>query len=53
MTDDVARARWWRDGNGQLLGIFTHGDDFVRHFQNSIPKSAERLVADLMTPGIR
>ena len=35
------------DENGQLLGIFTHGD-FVRHFQSDT-KIAERLVGDLMT----
>jgi arabinose-5-phosphate isomerase len=33
--------------DGQLLGIFTHGD-FVRHFQTD-SKVGERLVADLMT----
>jgi arabinose-5-phosphate isomerase len=33
--------------DGQLLGIFTHGD-FVRHFQTD-PRVGERLVADLMT----
>ena len=32
---------------GELLGIFTHGD-FVRHFQSD-PRVGERLVADLMT----
>ncbi len=35
------------DGDGRLIGIFTHGD-FVRHFQSD-PKVGERLVADLMT----
>ena len=33
--------------DGQLAGIFTHGD-FARHFQTD-PKIGERLVADLMT----
>ena len=33
--------------DGQLLGIFTHGD-FVRHFQTD-PRIGDRLVADLMT----
>lgn len=33
--------------NGELLGIFTHGD-FVRHFQEDA-RVGERLVADLMT----
>lgn len=47
MTDRRAGAAVVADGNGQLLGIFTHGD-FVRHFQND-PKVGERLVADLMT----
>ena len=35
------------DGDGRLIGIFTHGD-FVRNFQSD-PKVGERLVADLMT----
>jgi arabinose-5-phosphate isomerase len=35
------------DGDGKLLGIFTHGD-FARYFQSD-PKVGERLVADLMT----
>ena len=35
------------DGEGKLLGIFTHGD-FARHFQSD-PRVGERLVADLMT----
>jgi arabinose-5-phosphate isomerase len=35
------------DGDGKLLGIFTHGD-FARYFQTD-PKVGERLVADLMT----
>ncbi len=47
MTDVRAGAAVVADGDGQLLGIFTHGD-FVRHFQND-PKVGERLVADLMT----
>ena len=37
----------WPVKNGQLLGIFTHGD-FVRHFQSD-SKVGERLVGDLMT----
>src|SRR5437660_7490268 len=32
------------DGDGRLIGIFTHGD-FVRNFQSD-PKVGERLVAD-------
>src|SRR3954471_6912724 len=47
MTDLRAGAAVVADGDGQLLGIFTHGD-FVRHFQND-PRVGERLVADLMT----
>ncbi len=47
MTDRRAGAAVIADVDGQLLGIFTHGD-FVRHFQND-PKVGERLVADLMT----
>lgn len=47
MTDVRAGAAVVADGDGQLLGIFTHGD-FVRHFQTD-PKVGERLVADLMT----
>jgi arabinose-5-phosphate isomerase len=35
------------DGDGKLLGIFTHGD-FARYFQTD-PKVGERVVADLMT----
>jgi arabinose-5-phosphate isomerase len=35
------------DGDGRLIGIFTHGD-FVRNFQSDA-KVGERLVADLMT----
>ena len=47
MTDRRAGAAVIADVDGQLLGIFTHGD-FVRHFQND-PKVGNRLVADLMT----
>ncbi len=47
MTDVRAGAAVVADGEGKLLGIFTHGD-FVRHFQND-SKVGERLVADLMT----
>ncbi len=47
MTDRRAGAAVIADMDGQLLGIFTHGD-FVRHFQND-PKVGDRLVADLMT----
>src|SRR3954451_10425813 len=47
MTDLRAGAAVVADGDGQLLGIFTHGD-FVRHFQTD-PRVCERLVADLMT----
>jgi arabinose-5-phosphate isomerase len=47
MTDVRAGAAVVADGNGQLLGIFTHGD-FVRHFQADA-KIADRLVGDLMT----
>lgn len=47
MTDLRAGAAVVADGNGRLLGIFTHGD-FVRHFQTD-PRVGERLVADLMT----
>jgi arabinose-5-phosphate isomerase len=35
------------DGEGRLIGIFTHGD-FVRNFQSD-PRVGERLVIDLMT----
>jgi arabinose-5-phosphate isomerase len=35
------------DDEGELLGIFTHGD-FARYFQSD-PKVGERLVVDLMT----
>ncbi|MBA2585576.1 MAG: KpsF/GutQ family sugar-phosphate isomerase [Chthoniobacterales bacterium] len=47
MTGLRAGAAVVADAEGQLLGIFTHGD-FVRHFQND-PRVGERLVADLMT----
>lgn len=47
MTDVRAGAAVVTDGDGRLLGIFTHGD-FVRHFQSD-SKVGERLVADLMT----
>ena len=47
MTDVRAGAAVVADENGQLLGIFTHGD-FVRHFQSDA-KIADRLVGDLMT----
>jgi arabinose-5-phosphate isomerase len=47
MTDVRAGAAVIADGDGKLVGIFTHGD-FVRHFQND-PKIGDRLVADLMT----
>src|SRR5580765_8425822 len=47
MTDVRAGAAVVADENGQLLGIFTHGD-FVRHFQVDT-KIADRLVGDLMT----
>jgi arabinose-5-phosphate isomerase len=47
MTQVRAGAAVVADGDGKLLGIFTHGD-FVRHFQND-SKVGERLVADLMT----
>ncbi|MFN2507723.1 MAG: SIS domain-containing protein [Chthoniobacterales bacterium] len=47
MTDVRAGAAVIADGDGQLLGIFTHGD-FARHFQND-PRVGERLIADLMT----
>ena len=47
MTDVRTGAAVIADGDGKLVGIFTHGD-FVRHFQND-PKIGERLVADLMT----
>src|SRR5207247_8411424 len=47
MTEVRAGAAVVSDENGQLLGIFTHGD-FVRHF-HSDTKIADRLVGDLMT----
>ncbi|HEX8281187.1 MAG TPA: KpsF/GutQ family sugar-phosphate isomerase, partial [Chthoniobacterales bacterium] len=47
MTDRRAGAAVIANGDGQLMGIFTHGD-FVRHFQTD-PRVGERLVADLMT----
>jgi arabinose-5-phosphate isomerase len=47
MTDRRAGAAVIANGDGQLLGIFTHGD-FVRHFQAD-SRVGERLVADLMT----
>jgi arabinose-5-phosphate isomerase len=47
MTGVRAGAAVVADGDGQLVGIFTHGD-FVRHFQTD-PRVGERLVADLMT----
>ena len=47
MTGVRAGAAVVADGDGRLLGIFTHGD-FVRHFQADA-KIGERLVADLMT----
>jgi arabinose-5-phosphate isomerase len=47
MTSVRAGAAVVADADGQLLGIFTHGD-FVRHFQTD-PRIGDRLVADLMT----
>jgi arabinose-5-phosphate isomerase len=47
MTDVRAGAAVVADGDGKLLGIFTHGD-FVRYYQSD-PRVGERLVADLMT----
>ncbi|HEX8680654.1 MAG TPA: KpsF/GutQ family sugar-phosphate isomerase [Chthoniobacterales bacterium] len=47
MTDVRAGAAVIADGDGRLLGIFTHGD-FARHYQTD-PRVGERLVADLMT----
>src|ERR1700726_2550309 len=47
MTEVRAGAAVVADEEGQLPGIFTHGD-FVRHFQSD-QKIADRLVGDLMT----
>jgi arabinose-5-phosphate isomerase len=47
MTSVRAGAAVVAGANGELLGIFTHGD-FVRHFQSD-SKIGERFVADLMT----
>lgn len=47
MTQVRAGAAVVADGDGKLVGIFTHGD-FARYFQSD-PKIGERLVADLMT----
>ncbi|MDQ6913448.1 MAG: KpsF/GutQ family sugar-phosphate isomerase [Verrucomicrobiota bacterium] len=47
MTDVRAGAAVVADGDGKLLGIFTHGD-FARHFQTD-PRVGERSVSDLMT----
>jgi arabinose-5-phosphate isomerase len=47
MTDVRAGAAVVAGGDGELLGIFTHGD-FARHFQTD-SRVGERLVADLMT----
>src|ERR1700716_629928 len=47
MTAVRAGAAVVADEEGQLLGIFTHGD-FIRHFQSD-QKIADRLVGDLMT----
>jgi arabinose-5-phosphate isomerase len=47
MTGVRAGAAVIADADGQLLGIFTHGD-FVRQFQTD-PRIGDRLVADLMT----
>ncbi|MBA2242498.1 MAG: KpsF/GutQ family sugar-phosphate isomerase [Chthoniobacterales bacterium] len=47
MTDLRAGAAVIADGDGRLLGIFTHGD-FARYFQTD-SRVGERLVADLMT----
>jgi arabinose-5-phosphate isomerase len=47
MTNVRAGAAVVAGADGELLGIFTHGD-FVRHFQAD-PRVGERLVADLMT----
>jgi arabinose-5-phosphate isomerase len=47
MTSVRAGAAVVADNEGQLVGIFTHGD-FVRNFQSD-SKVGERLVSDLMT----
>ncbi len=47
MTSVRTGAAVVADGDGRLIGIFTHGD-FVRNFQSD-PKVGVRLVADLMT----
>ncbi len=47
MTSVRTGAAVVADGDGRLIGTFTHGD-FVRNFQSD-PKVGERLVADLMT----
>src|ERR1700756_1682250 len=47
MTSVRAGAAVVADGDGRLVGIFTHGD-FARHFQSD-SRVGERLVADLMT----
>jgi arabinose-5-phosphate isomerase len=47
MTDVRAGAAVVADGDGKLLGIFTHGD-FVRHFQTD-PRVGDRSVSELMT----
>jgi arabinose-5-phosphate isomerase len=47
MTSVRTGAAVVADGDGRLMGIFTHGD-FVRNFQSDT-KVGERLVADLMT----
>ncbi len=47
MTDRRAGAAVIAGEEGELLGIFTHGD-FVRHFQTD-SRIGERLVGDLMT----
>jgi len=47
MTSVRAGAAVVADGDGRLVGIFTHGD-FARNFQTDA-RVGERLVADLMT----
>ncbi|HEV3410597.1 MAG TPA: KpsF/GutQ family sugar-phosphate isomerase [Chthoniobacterales bacterium] len=47
MTAVRAGAAVVADGDGKLLGIFTHGD-FARHYQTD-PRIGDRLIADLMT----